>query len=466
MPDSNVKTSLSPAQQDFIEASIAHLISFPSDPDELKCISQNLSDCLLGRINSEPLDDDFKQLVKIVNNPAGFLYKLENLGVQTLTNEDVQNFILDLIMKQLDQSAEKANIKIEWPIEELRKMLKALDSSQEVFLSDRVKIVAIHPQELIADPEKIYHADILLDEPNRKTTLVINIQVEGTTSKKEFTLHDSNNTPVTEIIAGAMMRAENEAFKYGVRYLQQFDISYLWLLQDKTDLIKKIVTDKTYLSLIAGKKIPLYSFYIIKEASLSNLMNCSIKYLIKSELLTVAEASKLSKEIVTVLSHPLYLSLFKTLKLRLSDLIGINRESAKILTHPAITQLVHANRLLFQQAKKFPINILKLFDQSMFAEYLLKESTDVSFLVELTAEHCQLLIHPEIIIQIKNQLMTPAELFSLKKPDLDKIIDSNQNQMANQDRTLPQHTKHDHGFFDLKEKDNPDNYLVSKFNNL
>ncbi|MDP3267588.1 MAG: hypothetical protein Q8M40_00935, partial [Legionella sp.] len=378
-----------------------------------------------------------------------------------------QNFILDLIMKQLDQSVEKENIKIEWPIEELRKMLKALDSSQEVFLSDRVKIVANHPQELIADPEKIYHANILLDEPNRKTTLVINIQVEDSTDKKEFTLHDSNNTPVTEIIAGAMMRAEDEAFKYAVRYLQQFNINYFWLLEDKSYLIKKIVTDKTYLSLLAAKKIPLHPFFLIKEASLPNLMNCSIKYLIKSELITVTDASKLRKEVVTVLAHPLYLSLFKTLKLRLSDLIVINnRESAKILTHPGITQLVQANRLLFKQVTEFPIDILKLFDQSMFAEYLLKESTDVSFLVQLTAEHCQLLSHPEIIMQIKNQLMTPAELFSLTKPALKKIIDSNKNQIANQDRTLPQHTKHDHGFFDLKEKDNPDNCLVSKFNNL
>lgn len=466
MPDSNVKTSLSPAQQDFIEASIAHLISFPSDPDELKSISQNLANCLLGTINSDSLNDDFKQLVEIVNKPSGFLYKLENLGVQTLTNEDVQNFILDLIVKQLDQSAEKANIKIEWPIDELRKMLKALDSSQEVFLSDRVKIVTNHPQELIADPEKIYHVDIRLDDLNRKITVTINIQVEGETYKKELTLHDSNNWEVTAIVAGVVMRAEKEAFKHAVRYLQQFDISYVSkLLQSPTDLLKKIVTDKTYLSLLAAKKIPLHPFFIIKEESLSNLMNCSIKYLIKSGL-PVADASNLRKEVVTVLTHPLYLSLFKTSKLRLSDLIVINMESAKILTHPAIAQLVQANRLIFKQVIKFPIDILKLFAESMFAEYLLKESTDVSFLVQLTAEHCQLLIHPEIIMQIKNQLMTPAELFSLKKPALEKIIDSNKNQLTNQDRTLPQHTKYDHGFFDQKEKDNPDNYLVSKFNHL
>jgi len=161
-----------------------------------------------------------------VSKPSGFLYKLENLGVQTLTNEDVQNFILDLIMKQLDQSAEKANIKIEWPIDELRKMLKALDSSQEVFLSDRVKIVTNHPQELIADPEKIYHADIRLDEPNRKTTVTINIQVEAETYKEELILHDSNNWEVTAIVAGVMMKAEEMAFEYAVRYLQQFNISY------------------------------------------------------------------------------------------------------------------------------------------------------------------------------------------------------------------------------------------------
>jgi len=104
------------------------------------------------------------------------------------------------------------------------------------------------------------------------------------------------------------------------------------------------VTDKTYLSLLAAKKIHLYPFFLIKEESLSNLMNCSIKYLIRSSLLTVTQASQLRKETVTVLTHPLYLSLFKTLRLRLADLMVINRESAKILTHPAITQLVQANR--------------------------------------------------------------------------------------------------------------------------
>ncbi|MCC5791194.1 MAG: hypothetical protein JJT82_01095 [Legionellaceae bacterium] len=416
MPKIAIQTVLSPAQEAFIVTSIEHLLDFSSSPVELTETLRELA-LALHADAQPPIDEGIRQLIAILQQPTQFLFRLEQLNADRVSLACVQEFILFVIGERLEAAAAKAGITLEWSVKTLGQRLIAPDAKTIPFASDTPSYSSPHPQAFVCDPEKIYEADLSIDEWNHEASIHIRVVLpDGKTYHEDLHLHDFRAS--TEVVQrAAEIRAELVALQQAVFYLIEQKVPAmgpdLFETAQHVPFMQAFLVDKTYLSLLAQQKIALSELQVINTCEYQNLTHPSIKSLIAHDILSLSEAKTLTVPQKRVITQPLYFALFKNRTLRLYDLAGIEDEASEVLVHPVTLQLIQRELLSFAQAKSLPQSLTLLFAKNIYRHFFLNGTVNWDFLPYRSTADYRRLQDDKITALLHQQVMSIDEVLRL-----------------------------------------------------
>lgn len=408
------KTALSVIQQAHIIASIEHLLDLPTTVADFTAYVNELEHFLLGEQDS--INEEFILLKKILCSPERYLHHLEKLNEQPINNHEVQEFIIDWLKAELKHQSKALEISFKWSSLEIKQNLGKL-LEQRSFITQSPVIEPPTINSCINDPDKMYTLSLDLDENYQHVTLHLNLGFPDDTQISDtFYLNNSQRENLEALGLGALLKAEEIAYEEIKKWLTNRKIPGTLELPNYTHAPKffaPLLTEKIYLNTIAQKKFFLHELMHLEKEEYESLRHPAIKTLLSSDIISLAEAKKITAPQRNILNQSVYFSLLKDYKIKLHDLIGIFYTESKILCHPLITHLIQQQKVTFREAKYIPEDFIRLCDLNFYLEYFHKAKINWQQFRDLGVYDYKLLLSQPILSLLQKECLSIDELLKL-----------------------------------------------------
>lgn len=150
--------------------------------------------------------------------------------------------------------------------------------------------------------------------------------------------------------------------------------------------VKKLVTLKIYLD----------DLFDLSEDEFSNLLNQDVINLLDDDLCTFSDAKTIEDHEAKIALT--YAFLLRNKQCHIWDILGISKDTARIMAIPLITNLVSIGNLSFETAKIIPFHFKPLFENAHYSNFLRYEKNmNWESLILLSPEDIQFLLQPQIL---------------------------------------------------------------------
>lgn len=425
------------AQEEFIKASIDHLLSFSNNYDELINQIQALHTALLP--DSMLVDDnEFAQLRECLHHPQNNFLRLETLNNNAITIANVKSYLLNYIDTQV-QTAIKAFPNINWDIPSIAaKTISHEDNT--AFMSQMIKPLESTPAyNEIRERALIYHSIIQDHFPLYCLEVKVNFN-ENDCYEEVCDFHFANTeNEEGEAIPLPLMDYERATYLESLRPLARRESRRIALSATLDYLASKnrikrsdysvyeisrettiICLHQFYFGLLEQGKIKFADIVNISRIQAESLLHPNIINLIFHDMTNIHFILSMKPPLIKICKNPYFIAEINKNPTLLDIFSEINLEQSKFLTSPALINLLRTNNITIDEAISLPPSqkLLRLLTTPFYYEKLLhNHNSDIKFkwshLSQLNDNALDLLLESDIIKFIATLNLHPNDFFTL-----------------------------------------------------
>lgn len=433
--------SLTQAQKEFIESAIDHMLDFSDEKTELVTQALKLREALTAPVDP---NHDYYYLRECLYKPTEFLKTLEKFGISPPPNNDiesaqftnnnntnkdkgtpatiaeVQQYTLSFVLRSLENKAKELQLTLkDLGLEQQNINLEFITGENNItyFRSIIEQPTGYLPWEMIYEEGQIHYSSLTVNPNNSSIDLKIHVflpfenltltwqnykSIPADVYQNNFLLSLIPETKelVNIIVKQDILKTLYETFEW------INTISYFYAWYDPN--FNKIITNNFYLSLILTDPNYLNLFLNLSTQQGDSLTNTVVINILKNQLCTLNQAKDLNQSQISIVST--YYFLLKNRQIDMNDILTLNHDECRILSHSLISNLIKQNKLSFSMAKQIPLPICSLLSSGLYMDFFLKQTIDWSKLMGLTKYHCDFLLDKRVASLILDNILDIASI--------------------------------------------------------
>ncbi|MBX3708679.1 MAG: hypothetical protein KIT56_00450 [Gammaproteobacteria bacterium] len=429
---------LTEEQKRTIEASINHLLDFPSDPLEFIQKEANIMYACTHQVNKS---DEFYWIRECLINPTQHFQAITRQG-PPLTIGEVQEYIVDFVTLCLKKHEKylliwnKDNILNSLPIENWIIDFhgqQAFVEGGENPLQLSVPAGKIYTQELriVMEEQQIFgNESISVNKPATYVDIVVEIDEEIIHREsikllelpRNFRDDQDENQYIENLKQPAEEKALSVAGKTALNHLaKKFNVPAYTRRACNSRQAKEVITNKYYFNLLDKGQLHLSDLSDLLDYQANNLCNQAIISLINKDVLNFNQAKNLTSYTTLIITNPVYYRLIINGNIPIKQITNISDRRSKFLIHPNITNLIQRGKITYHQARLLPFYLKDILLSNLYLTFFTLNDINWKKFSKIREDQHQLLLNASVVRFIVNNVLNMENVVST----LEKNTDNN-----------------------------------------
>lgn len=182
----------------------------------------------------------------------------------------------------------------------------------------------------------------------------------------------------------------------------------------KNEATFPLITHTYYFNLLVNKEIQFSDIENFNPEIINRVCSRNIVSLIKDKLITLQEASRLSKFNVNVINHPTYFAMMQKKEMVLWDLKDMTKKKMKLLVNHCVLSLLEMKKISLRIVNSLPVFLRKIFANKHYKKYFIsQDKIDWSNFKTIPNPHHLLLLDERITLFVTNKVLSFKDISCL-----------------------------------------------------
>lgn len=438
-------------QKEEVLGAIDHILDFSENHHEL---SKQIHQLLTAFKESIPSEHDFYHLRLSLLSPTQVFNGIEKKNTNPTTLAAVKMEVLALLDTKLKEAAKKANLDLAeqgYDLISIKNQFITPSDESTLFVSERPPAPPTYlPWEVLADFNSIYTAQLvpyqfINPEFPEMTRIAVkceiwiapqpNLQIvwhqpymempmsetSDATSEYEFIYHLIPQAKLySRLIACDMILrhlkdekiiSENEFSMVDNRIFSHI-CAYSEPEHDMTPMIETdpspLLTNHFYFNSLIEGKLDINFVLTLKSEQINAMINETVIDLVDKNILTFFEASIITQKQIRVATS--YLTEINKKEFTVGYLLNLTDDHCSILLQPTIAHAIKNEKLSLENAVRIPAHLLRILTNSLYMEYMQKAKIDWHAFSKLTHGQTLFTADKHIANLIKHEIFSFSDI--------------------------------------------------------